>query len=151
MPVIERSSLWPQGVVPLVGAGAEEDRIELEAWCRRFADECEASAAGSEAGNMSDAESLVASSPSNSGRAPGMARSTEPRATTLGFREWPKSRRRAVIVGGVIAALALLLATVWILCSKGTSRGQDSLTTTVRGSSSLSLTGLQGLPADGES
>lgn len=147
MPVAERFSLWPQGVVPLVGAGAEEDRIELEAWCRRFADECEASAAGSEAGNMSDAESLVANSPSSSSRTPATAYSNEPPRITPWFRGWPKSRRRAVLVGGLIAALAFLVAMVWMLCRRGSSRGQDSLTTTVRGSSPP-FTQLQELHAD---
>jgi len=51
---MESQPLWPSGVVPLVGGG-DEEREELEAWCREFFEECEASAAGS----GSDVEAFI--------------------------------------------------------------------------------------------
>ncbi|CAE7438636.1 cal-1 [Symbiodinium sp. CCMP2592] len=103
MPTAEpRSSLWPAGVVPLVGADAEEDRIELEAWCRRFFEECEASAAGSEYGG-SDAESLLSNAPS-----------TTTKAEHHGAR---RRRWKAVAVAAALFMVALLVA--WMVWKQG--------------------------------
>eukprot|EP00931_Biecheleriopsis_adriatica_P069479 TRINITY_DN43319_c0_g1_i1.p1 TRINITY_DN43319_c0_g1~~TRINITY_DN43319_c0_g1_i1.p1 ORF type:complete len:131 (-),score=24.22 TRINITY_DN43319_c0_g1_i1:62-424(-) len=118
MPAVEPRPLWPEGVVPLVGSGAEEDRIELEAWCRRFAEECEASAAGSEAG-WSDAESLMISSPTNAAAPSERFTAAGPLSRCLAN----KRLRRIATAAALIAALAIVILMAWMM-----SRGNSQVT-----------------------
>ncbi|CAE7237925.1 cal-1 [Symbiodinium sp. KB8] len=84
-------------------ADAEEDRIELEAWCRRFFEECEASAAGSEYGGASDAESLLSNTPS-----------TRTKAEHHGAR-----RRRWKAVAAAAAVFMVVLLVAWMVWKQG--------------------------------
>ncbi|CAE7246619.1 cal-1 [Symbiodinium sp. CCMP2456] len=86
----------------LAEADAEEDRIELEAWCRRFFEECEASAAGSEYG-ASDAESLLSNTPS-----------TTTKAERHGAR-----RRRWKAVAAAAAVFMVVLLVAWMVWKQG--------------------------------
>ncbi|CAK9062334.1 unnamed protein product [Durusdinium trenchii] len=113
----DNEPLWPAGVVPLVGADGEEDREHLEAWCRRFAEECEASAAGSD---LEDSEAFL--HPTHSNRLLVINSEGEAKILRSCADQW-----RAKAIGAGVGTMTVVVLVAWLLL-RGSTGGSDILT-----------------------